>query len=83
MSGAEARAYQATVDSFHRLSEAEAAGLAPQRIAVVRVETGASENDLAGRMAVAEAPRRRFEVLTALALRDGLEAGEEVKLIVE
>ena len=34
-------------------------------------------------MAVAEAQRRRFEIINALALRQGLEAGAEVKLIVE
>jgi predicted Zn-dependent protease len=83
MSGAEARAYQATVDSFERLSAQQAAAFAPQRIAVVPVEAGASAEALARRMAVDEAPLRRFEILNALALRDGLAAGEQVKLIVE
>jgi len=82
MSGAEARAYQATVDSFRRLSEAEAARFVPQRIAVVRVGKGASVEALARRMAVEEAKLRRFEVLNALALQGGLAEGEEVKLIV-
>ena len=83
MSGAEARAYQATVDSFERLSAEQAAEFAPQRIAVAPVEAGASAEALAARMAVEQAPLRRFEILNALALRDGLAAGEEVKLIVE
>ena len=34
-------------------------------------------------MAVEDAPRERFAILNALALEDGLSAGEQVKLVVE
>jgi len=83
MSGAEARAYQGTIDSFERLSGQQAARFEPRRLAVVRVGAGASAEDLARRMAVEEAALRRFEIINALALQQGLEPGDEVKLIVE
>jgi predicted Zn-dependent protease len=83
MSRDEARAYQATVESFRELSGEERAGFEPRRIAVVEVEPGQSAEQLGRRMAVEQAPGRRFEILNALALQDGLEAGEAVKLVVE
>jgi len=81
MSRGEARAYQATVDSFRRLSEAEAAQFEAQRIRIATVESGASEAAFARRMAVEELPEAHFEVLNALTLQDGLSPGEQVKLI--
>ena len=83
MSRDEARAYMATVQSFRRLDEQEAAGLQARRIRVVPAEAGESAEQLAERMAVEEAPREQFEILNALALRDGLSAGEQVKLVAD
>lgn len=82
MSRDEARAYQASVDSFQRLNADQAAGFAARRIAVTRVDGAARAADLARRMAVDEAKLRRFEIINALALQEGLAEGEEVKLIV-
>jgi predicted Zn-dependent protease len=83
MSRDEARAYMATVQSFRRLDEQETAGLQARRLRVVPVESGESAEQLAERMAVEEARRERFAILNALALRDGLSAGEQVKLVVD
>ncbi len=57
MSRDEARAYQATVESFRELSGDERAGFEPRRIAVVEVEPGQSPEQVARRMAVEQAPR--------------------------
>jgi predicted Zn-dependent protease len=80
----EARAYAATIDSFRRLSQEEAAAFEPRRIAVVEVEGGQDLQKLARRMAVEALPREQLELLNRNALVDGgLEPGEPVKLIVE
>ena len=83
MSRDEARAYQATINSFRELDPGEAARFRPRRIVVVEVEAGEDAADLASRMATDEAKRRRFEIINALALRQGISPGDEVKLIVE
>jgi predicted Zn-dependent protease len=49
---------------------------------VVEVEAGEDAADLASRMATDEAKRRRFEIINALALRQGISPGDEVKLIL-
>ena len=77
----EARAYQATVDSFHRLSEEEAAAFEARRIRIADVEGGEDELAFVRRMAVEELPEAHFEVLNLLALEDGLSSGEQVKLV--
>jgi predicted Zn-dependent protease len=82
MSRDEARAYQATINSFRELDPGEAARFRPRRIVVVEVEAGEDAADLASRMATDEAKRRRFEIINALALRQGISPGDEVKLIL-
>ena len=82
MSRDEARAYQATINSFGELDPGEAARFRPRRIVVVGVEAGEDAADLASRMATDEANRRRFEIINALALRQGISPGDEVKLIL-
>jgi predicted Zn-dependent protease len=82
MSRDEARAYQATINSFRELDPGEAARFRPRRIAVVEVEAGEDAADLASRMATNEAGRRRFEIINALALHQGISPGDEVKLIL-
>jgi predicted Zn-dependent protease len=82
MSRDEAQAYQATINSFHQLGPQEAARYEPQRIEVVEVKPGEDVAALANRMAVDQAKRQRFEIINALALRQGLAPGEKVKLIL-
>jgi predicted Zn-dependent protease len=78
-----ARAFQETVTSFRGLSRQEAARFPPRRIQVVEVERGEEAADLARRMDVEARPEDRFVVLNELALEDGLEPGERVKLVIE
>ncbi len=82
MSRDEARAYEATINSFRELDQAGTARFQPRRIVVVEVEPGEDAGDLANRMATDEAKRRRFEIINALALRQGISPGDKVKLIL-
>ena len=79
----EARAYMATIESFRRLDEQEAARFQAKRIRVVPVGSGQSAEQLAARMALEAAPREHFGILNQLALQDGLETGEKVKLVAD
>jgi predicted Zn-dependent protease len=83
LSAAQARAYEATIDSFRRLSADEAAAIQPRRIEIVTVAPGQGVADLAGRMAIDALPREQFEVLNGLGPGQALAPGEEVKLIVQ
>jgi predicted Zn-dependent protease len=83
MSSAQASAYQATVNSFRRLSADEAAALQARRLRVVTVEPGQEVGDLARRMAVDSLPREQFELLNGLEPGQAVAAGERVKLIVQ
>jgi predicted Zn-dependent protease len=82
MSSAQASAYQATVNSFRRLSADEAAALQARRLRVVTVERGQDVEDLARRMAVDSLPREQFELLNGLESGDSLSPGQQVKLVV-
>jgi len=81
MSRGEARAYQATVDSFRRLAPEEAARHRPLRIRIAGVGPGEGAARLAARMDVEEAADERFAILNRLAVEAGLTAGERVKLV--
>ncbi|HEX6111604.1 MAG TPA: M48 family metalloprotease [Geminicoccaceae bacterium] len=82
MSSAQANAYQATVNSFRRLSAEEAAAMQGRRLRVVTVEPGQDVEDLARRMAVDSLPREQFELLNGLDSGDSLSPGQKVKLVV-
>lgn len=76
-------AFDQTVGSFRRLSAAEAEQLGPRRIVLAPVQAGDNRSTFGARMAVDQAPAEEFAILNALALEDGLRAGEQVKLVVE
>jgi predicted Zn-dependent protease len=82
MNAAQASAYQATVNSFRRLSADEAAALQARRLRVVTVEPGQAIDDLARAMAVDSLPREQFELLNGLDAGDPLRPGEKVKLVM-
>jgi predicted Zn-dependent protease len=82
MSSAQASAYQATINSFRRLSADEAAAMQARRLRVVTVEPGQDIEDLARRMAVDSLPREQFELLNGLDSGDPLAPGQKVKLVV-
>jgi predicted Zn-dependent protease len=82
MSQAQANAYQETVNSFRRLSAAEAAAIEVRRLQVVTVEPGQDLDDLARRMAVDSLPREQFLLLNGLEPDRALPPGLKVKLVV-
>ena len=82
MSPAQANAYQATVNSFRRLSADEAAAIDVRRLQVVTVEPGQDVADLARRMAVDALPQEQFELLNGLDPGAPLAPGQKVKLVV-
>jgi predicted Zn-dependent protease len=82
MSSAQASAYQATTNSFRRLSADEAAAIQARRLRVVTVEPGQDIEDLARRMAVDSLPREQFELLNGLDPGAPLAPGQKVKLVV-
>lgn len=75
--------FRASIQSFRRLSGAEATEIRPQRIAIVTVKGGDSIAALAARMAVPNRQVERFQVLNGLGPEETLKAGDRVKLIVE
>lgn len=70
------------VDSFKRLSDAEAAAIKPRRVKIVTVAKGDTVTSLAGRMAYSTLKVERFLALNALASDATLQVGQKVKLIV-
>ena len=82
MSPAQADAYRATIDSFRRLSAAEAAAIRARRLQVVTVAPGQGAADLARRMAVDALPQEQFELLNGLEPGAPLAPGQKVNLVV-
>ena len=77
------RAFRETVQTFRRLSLAEIQSVKPLRLAVVRVATGETPEQIAARMAPVERPLERFRILNGLDANERLKPGDFVKLIVE
>lgn len=69
--------------SFRRLSEAEAAGLKPHRIRLVRVRPGDTPDTLARRMPFSEFQRERFDLLNGIDPGETLAPGRLVKIVGE
>jgi predicted Zn-dependent protease len=83
VTGSLASSLDATVKSFRRLSDAEAAKLRPLRIKVVTVQRGDTVSSLSRRMAFGDHREARFRALNGLSASAGLKAGELVKIVVE
>ena len=77
----ERRRFEAVLDSFARLTPAEAARLRPLRIVVHRVEPADTVDRLVARMQVERLPREHFLVLNALREGVPLQPGLRVKLV--
>jgi predicted Zn-dependent protease len=71
------------VSSFRRLSPGEAAKLKPYRLKVVKVEKGETVYNLSKRMVFDDHRASRFRALNGLGPKDGLLAGQWVKIVVE
>lgn len=77
-----ARTDRAMVQSFARLSAAEAAAIRAHRIKIQAVQPGQTAEQLASRMAVEDLKLDQFLVLNGLEAGAKLAPGERVKLIV-
>ena len=77
----ERRRFEAVLDSFARLTPAEAARLKPLRIVVYRVGPADTVDRLVARMQVERLPREHFLVLNALEEGAPLRPGLRVKLV--
>ena len=74
---------QQTVNSFHRLTAQEIAGLRPLRIQVAQVRAGDTVQSLAQRSAFPDHKLERFLVLNGLQPGAALRPGQLIKLVVE
>ncbi len=77
------RQFRDSVQSFRRMSTAEARSARPLRLKTVTVTARDSIERLAARMAVSDKPVERFRVLNGLDPTDKLNPGDTVKLILE
>lgn len=80
--GAGLGSFQPMVQSFARLTPAEAAAIKPRRVQVVTVGANDTVATLARRMAYPSLQAERFMVLNALTSSARLTSGQKVKLIV-
>ncbi|PTQ11637.1 peptidase M48 Ste24p [Sphingomonas oleivorans] len=70
------------IQSFTRLTDAQASAIKARRIDVVTVKAGDTANSLAQRMAYGDYKLERFLTLNALSAGTALRPGQKVKLIV-
>ncbi|MEX0810374.1 MAG: M48 family metalloprotease [Dongiaceae bacterium] len=76
-------AFAGTVNSFKRISDAEAATFKPHRIEVVTVGSGMTVQSLAAQMPYPDYKVERFLVLNGLAPGAQVTPGQRVKIVVE
>jgi predicted Zn-dependent protease len=77
------RTYRESINTFRRLSLAEASSAKPLRIKIVMVAPGDTVERLAARMALLDRQVERFRVLNGLGPNDQLKPGNRVKIVVE
>ena len=75
--------FQQTIQSFRRLSPAEAAAIKPQHIKIVTVSAGDSIASLSQRMPFADYREERFRALNGLRPGNKLVPGQRVKIVVD
>lgn len=78
-----AAGFNATMDSFRKLTPSEISTLKPMRLHIVRVRPGDTVKSLSGRMAVSDLPEERFRVLNGLTETRSLVPGQTVKIVTE
>lgn len=74
--------FQPLVESMRRMSAAEAQGVRPLKVKVLKVKPGETPDTFARMMAFPDEPLDRFLVLNALERGDKLTPGQRVKVIV-
>ncbi len=81
-SGSGVGPFSSMVQSFARLTDAQAAAIKPRRVDIVTVKAGDTIAALAERMAYADQRLERFRTINALGADERLRQGQKVKLIV-
>ena len=77
------RAFREAVGTFRRISIAESQSAKPLHLRIITVEPGDTIERLASRMATPDHQAERFHILNGLGPNAHVNAGEEMKLIVE
>ena len=77
------RAFRESINTFRRLSLAEASSAKPLRIKIVTVAPSDTVDRLAARMALLDRQAERFRALNGLGPNDQLKPGRRVKIVVE
>jgi predicted Zn-dependent protease len=77
------RAFRESINTFRRLSLAEASSVKPLRIKIVTVAPSDTVDRLAARMALLDRQAERFRALNGLGPNDQLKPGRRVKIVVE
>ena len=77
------KAFRAAIDSFRRISPAEAEKVKPLRITVVVARAGDTAASLSSRMVSADKPLEIFELLNGLESGAAPKPGERYKLVTE
>ena len=77
------RQFRASMESFHRMSQEEAASARPLRIEIVTAGPGDTAESLAARMPVPERPVEHFLLLNGLDKPDSVKSGQRYKVIAE
>ena len=74
-------AFRRTTYSFRRLSRAEAKGIQPLKVRLIKVQAGDSVKSLSKHMPFTKFKREWFRVLNGLSVGDHLAVGQQVKII--
>jgi predicted Zn-dependent protease len=77
------RAFRESVNTFRRMTLAESQAAKPFRLKVVTVAPGETVERLAARMAHVDRTVERFRILNGLGPREGVNPGDQVKIVVE
>lgn len=77
------RGFRGSINSFRRMSLAEANSVKPARIRVVTAGANDTVERLARKMAVSDRHAERFRVLNGLQASDKVKAGDQYKVVVE
>lgn len=77
------RSFAGSVETFRRITPAEAQAARPERLRIVTVRPGDTVERLARRMGPGPRPLERFRVLNGLDAGDKVSPGDRVKIVME